>query len=632
MSTNPTQFLLSRIFVLAAISSLLSPIGRVTASVVTVGVVDPIPPVGGGVSTDQLIVGDGDDETSNDIWGWVSVDGGTLLQYGSLIVGDEYGYFGEISVTGNFLNGVNTELNFSGQGSSSGPTVQVGNEGTGWLNVGGGSTMTLTNQSADMSVGVEASGVGYATVTDQFTILTVADFLYVGQRGIGSLDVLNGALVRTIDRGTSRFIGIGTESSGVGVVTVDGQGSILRSASSLVVSASSAATPTIFGQGTLIIRNGGIVEVTHGILPKINIGEHGRVELDGGTLVGVPFSPITGFGTTVHGYIGGTGLVRGSVELRDDSLVEANPGDVLRFDGPVSSRGAITIKSGEVRFVGDFANAGQGVFAAPGRISLENGGTLRFTETLVNNGVISSAHNTTHIHGAIINQNAIVVARDAVATFYDTVINTTGTITVKPGGNGLFLTDLSFVGLGTLGIDVGSTDPDDGSAQINSAGVVRLAGTLEVNFDNGFIPADGQTFKLITAEGGIVGTFDSLLLPPVPQGLEVSVLYNPMSVMMAVRLATAGLPGDYNNDGFVDSADFSVWRDKLGSVTSLPNDNTPGVGQDDYTRWKTHFGQVAGGGAGSLALGAPAAPEPSACLLALIGLAFLLNLRASVVR
>ena len=52
--------------------------------------------------------------------------------------------------------------------------------------------------------------------------------------------------------------------------------------------------------------------------------------------------------------------------------------------------------------------------------------------------------------------------------------------------------------------------------------------------------------------------------------------------------------GDYNNNGIVDAAHYTVWRDHLGSATSLPNDDTPGVGQDDYTRWKTHFGQSAG--------------------------------------
>jgi hypothetical protein len=94
------------------------------------------------------------------------------------------------------------------------------------------------------------------------------------------------------------------------------------------------------------------------------------------------------------------------------------------------------------------------------------------------------------------------------------------------------------------------------------------------------------------------------------------------------------LPGDYNQNGIVDAADYTVWRDRLGSGTALANDDTPGVGQDDYDRWKLHFGQVTGGtGTGSGAAGYPlgasaapllsAVPEPATVVLfgvALVGL------------
>ncbi len=73
-----------------------------------------------------------------------------------------------------------------------------------------------------------------------------------------------------------------------------------------------------------------------------------------------------------------------------------------------------------------------------------------------------------------------------------------------------------------------------------------------------------------------------------------------------------GLPGDYNENDIVDAADYTVWRNNLGSGTSLPNDDTAGVDLDDYNRWKSNFGDVPGAGAG--ALGA-AVPEPSSLLL-----------------
>jgi hypothetical protein len=62
------------------------------------------------------------------------------------------------------------------------------------------------------------------------------------------------------------------------------------------------------------------------------------------------------------------------------------------------------------------------------------------------------------------------------------------------------------------------------------------------------------------------------------------------------------IPGDYNNDGSVDAADYTVWRD-----------NPDGFGgTEGYDTWKSHFGEP--GGSGSLGV-STAVPEPSATIL-----------------
>jgi hypothetical protein len=72
---------------------------------------------------------------------------------------------------------------------------------------------------------------------------------------------------------------------------------------------------------------------------------------------------------------------------------------------------------------------------------------------------------------------------------------------------------------------------------------------------------------------------------------------------------TVALAGDYNGNGTVDAADYTVWRNNVGSSTTLPNDPIGGViGQDQYDQWKANFGMTAG--SGSAATGAPV-PEPS---------------------
>jgi len=66
--------------------------------------------------------------------------------------------------------------------------------------------------------------------------------------------------------------------------------------------------------------------------------------------------------------------------------------------------------------------------------------------------------------------------------------------------------------------------------------------------------------------------------------------------------------GDFNDDGIVDAADYTVWRDGLGGKYSL----------DDYGVWKSHFGERAGegaGGSGGRNGAFSAIPEPSGWVL-----------------
>ncbi|MEN1678818.1 MAG: LamG-like jellyroll fold domain-containing protein [Planctomycetota bacterium] len=59
-----------------------------------------------------------------------------------------------------------------------------------------------------------------------------------------------------------------------------------------------------------------------------------------------------------------------------------------------------------------------------------------------------------------------------------------------------------------------------------------------------------------------------------------------------------GVVGDYNGDGSVTAADYTVFRDTLGSTVDLraDGDNDGEVDIDDYTLWADNFGQAGGGG------------------------------------
>ena len=91
------------------------------------------------------------------------------------------------------------------------------------------------------------------------------------------------------------------------------------------------------------------------------------------------------------------------------------------------------------------------------------------------------------------------------------------------------------------------------------------------------------------------------------------------------------VPGDYNNDGEVNAADFTAWRDNLGAEEgTLPNDVDGGeIGIAQYNTFVANFGQSLPGAeaAGSLT----AIPEPTgvATLVASLLLGGLLRGRAT---
>lgn len=74
-------------------------------------------------------------------------------------------------------------------------------------------------------------------------------------------------------------------------------------------------------------------------------------------------------------------------------------------------------------------------------------------------------------------------------------------------------------------------------------------------------------------------------------------------------LQAVDLEGDYNGDGTVNAADYTVWRDTLGQSgdgLSADGNRDKVVNELDYSIWKANFGKVAQGGASSHAV-----PEPS---------------------
>jgi hypothetical protein len=85
---------------------------------------------------------------------------------------------------------------------------------------------------------------------------------------------------------------------------------------------------------------------------------------------------------------------------------------------------------------------------------------------------------------------------------------------------------------------------------------------------------------------------------------------------IVLTFAAVLLAGDYNGDGTVNAADYTVWRNSLNLAgESLPADgNGDGlITRDDFDVWKAHYGESLAGGASLNS--SPAVPEPAAIVI-----------------
>jgi hypothetical protein len=74
-------------------------------------------------------------------------------------------------------------------------------------------------------------------------------------------------------------------------------------------------------------------------------------------------------------------------------------------------------------------------------------------------------------------------------------------------------------------------------------------------------------------------------------------------------VVTPALNGDYNGNGRVDAADYTLWRHAMQRGGTLPHDSTPGsVTNADYDVWRANFGKSSGAGSG---IDGNSVPEPA---------------------
>ena len=142
--------------------------------------------------------------------------------------------------------------------------------------------------------------------------------------------------------------------------------------------------------------------------------------------------------------------------------------------------------------------------------------------------------------------------------------------------------------------------------------VAQLGGSLNIDIDGAFVPALGNTFNIISAPGGVSGTFSNIDVSGMPAGLTFHVNYTATTVQLQV-VNKALFSADFDDDGDVDSTDYAIWRHAFG-LNQLGDANGDNLTDArDYVLWRKQLGSHSGDRFRRCS--AAAVPEPGTAVL-----------------
>lgn len=410
------------------------------------------------------------------------------------------------------------------------------------------------------------------------------------------IDLFNGSLAPVDD------LRIATESAGtVGEVVLDNSQLLQTSGSSTIVGRSRVEGSV--GRGALAVANGGSLT-----LGSLTINDTGSVVNDSSTVT-----------------LGGTLDIAGGSYLERD-LIQRDTTEVDRFLIRDGGEATLTTEPLTVA-VGQQLRMDLGTLTSGAGLVIE--GSMR-----VGSGEISTVAGPTTL-----GSGTLTIEPDSEVRFLDRFEDQGGFLDIHAGGRVVFASDyFGFGSVGTGSIEFAAASSAGNSVGLSEFGgdlswgnnaqfVAELAGATPGTFDrvttngtaniagelvvemldnSGFTPAEGDAFTLLTATT-ITGNFGQLTLPDLTNGLDWRVVRTPRR--LTLRVVAPSTPGDFNNDGVIDAADYTVWRDTTGSTGPLLAADANGdelVNEADLAIWRSAYGVAT----------AISVPEPSTLLLA----------------
>jgi hypothetical protein len=189
-----------------------------------------------------------------------------------------------------------------------------------------------------------------------------------------------------------------------------------------------------------------------------------------------------------------------------------------------------------------------------GSLNARNGGRLQINLALSNSGALSSS------------------ARSVIAI--------AGSLTMLDASS--FTTELASTNASQIG-------------RLEVTGSLDFGGTLNIGLASGFSPSVNDSFQVVTY-GSRLDQFAAINGNGITYTADYAANSLNLTVVAAATASIGTMPGDFNGDDRVDTADYVVYRKSLGqrlSPFTLADGNGSGiVDSGDYDVWKANFGKA----------------------------------------
>lgn len=406
------------------------------------------------ISANDLVVG----EFGN---GSLSIsNGGTVSLTGWAVIGEASGATGRVTVSGN-------SSTWTANGG-----IHVSNTGNGALVIENGASVVLNSY---ITIGRNTGGVGELVITSGGTLTS----------NRGELGFVGGNATVTIMGAGSSWTNTGNLSlSGTGTLSLLDGGTLRNAQGSIATQSGSTVAVTVRGAGSKWTNNNNVI-VGNGGNGTLTIGDGGEVTASSLTIASIPGST----GTLNIGAAAGDAAVAPGVLTAGSILFGSGSGNIVfnhtdtdyEFASALVGNGTVSFLSGTTELISDqsaFSGTSTVTDASTLTVHVSLGGTTIVADggTLKGNGTLGNV---------TVNNNGTIAPGNSIG------ITNAGNVTFTPGS--------------TYEVELNSAMQSD---RINATGTATLTGgTVEaIAFPDYTL---GSAYTILTATGGVTGTFDS---------------------------------------------------------------------------------------------------------------------------